>query len=221
MAGSDKQQYERALTRWDELHESGAYSVPPSLGRLAIVCSYNTWEPSPDDPHASYVSPEDPANFRIEALALADGFRDEGRSVEVVLDAEATDIKAILKEPSFSDVIVIAHGQLSSIMIDNMEDSSMLYQYDWRSVSKDADHLKLGYFVQRSCARLRRRLSVPLGLFAASEHRNVLAPVGHYFAPTNLQHPHNDLIRPVTEASRLDYESVKLHFRGDEENVAA
>jgi hypothetical protein len=220
MADSDRRQYERALGHWDALHEAKAYSLPPHLGILAIVCSYNTWQPSPEDPRAPYVSEDDPATFKSEALTLADGFREEGKQVEVALDANATDMQDVLRDPSVSDIIIIAHGQLSSVMMNN-DDPRKLHQYDWKSVSADANHLKLGNFVHRSCARLKRRLSVPLGLFAVHEHRNVLAPVGHYFAPTDLNHPHNALIRPVTEARRLDYEAAASHFSGAAEEAAA
>lgn len=222
MPDSDKKQYERTLLRWESLHEAEAYSLPADVGKIAILCSYSTnGEVNPDHPIARYVSPDDPVTFRAEALALADGFQGEGRAVEVILEAEATDIRMVLQEPSFSDVVVIGHGNLSSVMVDNIEDPDRLFHYDWASVAKDADHLKLGKFVQRTCAKPKRRLSVPLGLFAVSEHRNVLAPVGHYFAPTDLNHPDNDLIRPVTTKRRLSYDDIKSQFVIDTADAVA
>jgi hypothetical protein len=218
---SDKQQYRDALVRWDTLNEERMYSLPRYLGGVAVLCSCNDWplESMEDSPGSR--TGDDPAALRAEALKLAAAIRAGGQAVDVALDATGSDIDAVLQDRRISDVIVIGHGNLSDFFIRDMRTDGV---YDWLDVSIAADHLKTGLFVQRTCAVPSRSLSVPLGLFAMHDHRNVIAPVGSFFMPTSLSHPDNDLLVQVTDMRRMAYRDVKKRFRVyicDDESDAA
>ena len=84
---------------------------------------------------------------------------------------------------------------------------------DWRDVSSMADHLKQGVFVQRHRGNFARQLSVPLGTFAVTNHRNIWAPVGSYFAPESLEDSENNrMCRVTNHHSPLSYAFIREHF---------
>lgn len=207
---SDKQQFQRAMEKWERLHEDGSYSVPPELGRTAILCSFydNVYEG--DREKAKNRARRDIKLFRKEALKIADLTIEEGGDVEVVLNARVSDFEDILREPYVSDVIVIGHGDLSSLWISNPDNGD---NYDWRYVSNDADHLKTGSFTQRHCGIFNRKLSVPLGAFAVADQRSVIAPVGHFFSPRGLGHDDNMLLTTISPLSQLNYEYIRSNYR--------
>ena len=206
---SDRQQYREALREWDSLRAVGAFSSPPELGCVAIICSLHEVEAEPGSEASAYVTENDPEIFRAEAFAIADELMAVGRQPFVAINASPDDFSDVLTDPSFSDVIVIGHGDLSGVAMDNPDNRDA---FDWKDVARTADHLKKGQFVQRHCGKHTRALSVPLGLFAVSDHRSVIAPAGEYFAPTDLHHPHNSLLRSVSQALRMSYKQVKARF---------
>lgn len=201
MAG-DKKQFKYAFAQWQTLKLEGALSYPPELGKTAIICSYHSEEV---DDHAVRRGARDVKIFRKEALKLADWVIEDGHEVEVVLDAQKSDIESILKDPTISDIYTIGHGCLSSIYLSGNEPDT----YDWVDVYRDSDHLKEGVFVQRHCGQTSRDLSVPLGLFAVSNAENVFAPLNEYFNPRGFYHPDNDKLVSIFPDGEVNYQGIK------------
>ncbi len=209
----DRKEFDRANNRWQQLHEQQAYSMPAELGKVAIMCSYNY--------DASASEYDDIEEFASEAFEFEQHYRLRQRDVEIIEDANSDDMRSILRDPSFSSVITIGHGALPYIYMHNGKRrlfspdgdfETVNNRVDWRDVSRMADHLKTGAFVQRHCGNYARRLSVPLGTFAVVSPSNVWAPVGSYFSPRNLQDPENKRMRRVAELPSLTYEYVKHMF---------
>lgn len=206
---SDRQQFERAIDNWENLHDQHAYSMPAELGRTAIICSYYKLGHDEESKNSKQ-NLKDIKIFRKEAMKYGDMIIENGGEVEVILNAQPQDVAEVVKDPYISHIITIGNGTLSTFFIDQ---SSVDGQIDWRYIAAKADHLKTGNFIQRHCGAYSRNLSVPLGAFAVYDHRNVYAPVGTGFYARGLNHPHNDYIRPVAGWPRLDYHYIKDNFR--------
>lgn len=200
---SDRVQFERAMNYWEELHLEGAYSVPLSIGKTAIIVSF-------DQTYSTGESEK--KTFTEEAYVLACTEREFGRESEVVIDAKGSDIARILQDPYFVNVVTIGHGSLSYLYINNNMAQSSSNRYDWRDVSADADHLKSGFFVQRHCGHAVRKLSVPLGVFAMSAHNHVLASGNEAFMPTDMPRSIISQLTMLAISERLSYEEVKRTF---------
>jgi hypothetical protein len=204
---SDRIQFERALERWEELHNDRAYSVPIDIGKTAIVVSF-------DETFSS--TETEKREFTKEAQKLAASEQRHGRDPEVLLDASGSDIKSVLRDPSIANIVTIGHGALSYIYISNGTHQGFRghvgeanNRYDWRNVSRDADHLKSGYFVQRHCGNAVRKLSVPLGSFAMTAHNSVLASVNTDFNPVLRPRSIWSQLSPLPSSRRLSYYEVK------------
>lgn len=70
---SDKEKYKRCLQKWDLLHEEGLFSVPESIGKVAIFCSYAIIDQIGERTYKR--GHKDVTNFRKEAFAIADRFQ--------------------------------------------------------------------------------------------------------------------------------------------------
>lgn len=204
---SDLQQFDRAAAHWQHLHNERAYSMPAGIGRTAIVCPYysaGSWSlrsekaPIPDHREIKELSKE--------ALKIADLLVARQYEVEVILNAQAADITDTLQDPAISSIITVGHGTLSGLTIDENT------EYDWLDVAQNSDHLKTGSFIQRHCGTFGRILSVPLGTFAVSDHRNVIAPLGVIFEPEGLLPEDNACLQPVSEMPQLSYRYIKQAF---------
>ena len=163
---------------------------------------------------------EDVELFKREAAAYEERFWLQNRKADIIEDATADDVQNVLWDRSYSSVIMIGHGALPYVYMRNefrphrTNDNKVVpgNRVDWRDVADMAEHLKLGVFIQRHCGNYARRLSVPLGAFAMSSHRNVLAPVGSYFNPASLTDSENRRVRSVSPSWRLGYDFVKDTF---------
>jgi hypothetical protein len=184
--------------------------VPPELGRTAILCSFYDKVYDGDPEKAKIRAHRDIKLFRKEALKIADLTIEEGGEVEVVLNAQVEDFEATFKNPWISDVIVIGHGDLSTLWVNNPNDKD---KYDWQYVSEDSDHLKTGAFTQRHCGLYRRDLTVPLGTFAMADHRSVIATPGFEFHPRGLWHPDNSYLEQISPLEQLSYDYIKSNYR--------
>ncbi len=222
--GNDQRQFETAINNWRELQDNGFYSVPRNVGTAAIMCSYADVHHSiieidgeQQKIEKSYISHlKDIRVFRNEAFALAKSVENHGQSSEVILNANSADMKVVLTDHKISDVVLIGHGALSHIFMDIPDTSDI---YVWDDVARDADHLKQGYFIQRFCGLAGRRMSVPLGAFAVSDHRNVYAPINRYFAPRGLEHHHNDRLIPVSADQEITYNYVINDIKAINKNL--
>lgn len=195
---SDREKYDKALSRWDELAIAGDFSVPAASGKLAVILAYDHAR----DQVPGLLDPYD--TFRSEALALADQATRQGKAVELVEDARRADFRSIMRDPSISDVTVIGNGCLSSVALTGNE-----RRVDWANLARMSDHLKTGRFIQRFCGSTPRQLNVPLGLMAMASHNQVIAPVNKYVRPKSVAPRHNRQLKPVTDQDRLTYDDIK------------
>lgn len=194
---SDKKQFHHAVERWRNLGEQEQFSLPLSVGRWAIMAAYDTV----DD------SPKEIRRFRNEALVIAKMLQSRGLGAFAILQADYDDFSEILADTTICSVITVGHGTLSSFFVQRGDNVDGMI--DWQDVANMTTHLKSGIFVQRHCGVMSRDLNVPLGTFAMSDHRNVIAPVGQYFFPYGLLHPENNKLHRVTDRQLLKYEFVK------------
>ena len=209
---TNRRKLKNAISKWDQLHDAGDFSLPEKLGTTAIICSM--LDDSKEDQllgmHSIHKSRKELKLFRNEALALADRISRMGELAEVVINASANDFKTILRDPTYSSIQVIGHGNLAALFIKGEKDQDY---FDWNDVSRETDHLKQGVFTQRTCGNIVRNYSVPLGTFAMSDHSRIIAPVACEFSPRGLDHPQcNDLLVPVTDRPRMDFAYIKNTF---------
>jgi hypothetical protein len=198
---SNKAEYIAALGVWDMRKAAGDFSVPQDMGTVAILC-----------PYVERPGREELDRFpalQKEALEIADLLQNRDTEVTVGLGAQSADFKAALCDPTISDMVLIGHGCLSSVEVDN---PATEYRLDWLDLAKMSDHLKTGRFVQRICGGLPRSFNAPLGLMVMRTHNRVEAPVGKQIMPTDLSDTQNQLIRPVTTLDRMEYADIKSEF---------
>lgn len=193
---TDSERFEKALGKWDQLHEAGHYSAPTELGSLAILLPYD------HNRETGFVVDSFPT-FSAEAYSIADHAKTIGKVAEVAINATKADFRSVMHDPTVSDVVVVGNGCLSSVAVAGRDK-----RIDWLHISRMSDHLKTGVFVQRFCGFTPRQLNAPLGMFAVDDHRSVLAPVNRFIRPRSLQHRHNRYIAPVFSAARADRQTI-------------
>ncbi len=196
---SDRQQFNRAMQKWEMLHESNLYSAPKSDGHTVVA--YSTYSVE--------VAEEEIKNeinvFAAEALDYVSRYREYGHNASLMEGVERQEFKEVIKNPDVSGVIVIGHGDLSSIYDDNGD------KIDWRDIAKWTTHLKRGHFVQRTCGNTLRDLSVPLGTFALANHRRLFAPVGVSFCPEDYPEEEERMCQ-ASNYKKLSYNLIKELF---------
>lgn len=200
---SDRDKFMQATAKWENLARDRRFSLPPTLGYTAILYSLY------------YAVDTDSELFAYEANDLQKQLTMQGRKVTVFREADSDDMHTVLADPAFSDVITIGHGGLGHIFMEKNDDAtgaSSMGHYDWRDTSRHATHLKLGKFTQRQCGVMHRILNAPMGMFAVARHSDVIAAVGQNFSPASLDDPVNDLLKPVTRATKLSYHDVQTYF---------
>jgi hypothetical protein len=208
---SNRQQFKRAVNKWEALANDGYYSVPLEIGRTAIISS-----PFTDEEPGTVAGIAELAAFRREAIDLADQVRLSGGEPEVAIDATRHDITRLIQDPNIVSIYAIGNGSLSALLLDVNE------RYDWSDLSKATNHVKRGIFVQRQCGGLTRSLNVPLGLFAVDDPRNVFAAVAVEFYPQSLEDTENEKIMPVFNFRSLSYQIIKqLSSEGQPESTDA
>ena len=199
----DRRRFQDAYYKRMEMLEAGSIGAPVAEGIAVILCSYySDWG---DDEKAETHAREDIRTFRKEAYSLVSLLGRLGTVAEVILDATKADIDYILGDPSVASIYTIGLGNLSSLLLPGAYNDI----YDWTDVADAADHLKTGFFVQRHCGNLVREFNPPLGMFAVADLRNVIAPVGYSFEPSDLYDSVNDLLIPVFESETTSYREIK------------
>ena len=181
--------FEKALQRWDSLRSEAYFSVPPRLGKTAIL--YCAGERNPV---------EETEAFSAEAFRISDEVVTAGKEAVIYHNFTYRNLADVASDFSISDVVVIANGSLSTVNIEGE-------RLDWRDVSDMATHLKMGRFVQRQCGQASATLNVPFGTFMMADHSAVDAAFGHEL-PVHVTPEHEALIRPVHNHPRLTQELV-------------
>jgi hypothetical protein len=187
-----------AIEKWEILAKEDHFSVPPEIGKTAIVSSFFT-----DEPPDTETGITELASFRNEAHELANRVYLAGGTPELAIDATRGDIDSLIQDPEVASMYVIGNGSLSSLLLGVKD------YYDWKNVADATTHLKQGNFVQRQCGGLTRILNVPLGLFAVRDPRSVHAAFNVDFYPRSLDDPENNKVQPVFDTDQIDYETIK------------
>lgn len=156
-----------AADSWQRKREAGRLSLPSGMGKLAIFPSNYTTS-------KSNVSEKDQRDgFRVEAEMLAEQRLGQHQEVQVHQAAYNGQIKAALRDPEVTDIIVIGHGSIGCFWADGFTKN-----FNWKDVAGATGSLKQGRFEQRTCGSFRTAYNVPLGTFAVSQLENVIAAPG-------------------------------------------
>lgn len=199
--------FERALHEWDDHVRYANYSQPPHIGATALLMPFN---------HAvrdsKVLEGETYDDLRRATLLLAAHAARSGIEPLVAVDATETDFEEALSNHKYSHIMVIGHGCLSSVEVQNNARPVNEQRLDWLNIATMATHLKTGRFMHLTCATLPRRFNVPLGLFAVNDHRNIYAALGSRIKPADFNFTRQGLVQPITDVRRLDYEGIKAAF---------
>ncbi|MEP6710528.1 MAG: hypothetical protein ABJA64_02320 [Candidatus Saccharibacteria bacterium] len=201
---SDRNQFNRALKKWDMLHEAGNFGASVRNGELAVLCSSYSNRDTPNE------RLEERGYFEREAHQMVCFFRGQGMGAFVINKLSFDDAIDVIKDTSVSSIVTIGHGDLSSIYIDRE------HKLDWGDVSRESTHLKTGVFTQRQCGQFLRDLSVPMGTFVMANHKQVHAVAGDSFTPENYGPREEDKIKPLHSEERLSYRTIKWLFERQE-----
>lgn len=197
---ASKNHFNSAMRKWERLHEEQAFSVPVDQSRTILLTPYDPSKVSP------VVTLE---RLKAQTLQLADHLLHENPShgVDVALDATSIDFERTYTDPRYARVIILGRGSIGSV-----ETRDKLIT--WREIGTIADHLKTGTTHQLFCGGTPAHLNVPLGIFGASDHRNVLVPTkGRRYIP-NKENARVTLTRlnPASSNNQVTKEYVQEHY---------
>lgn len=196
---SDRQKFNRAHRKWQQMHDDRRYSADQSSGVVAVAYSRYSIE----DVMSQQV--RELANYYDEATEICEITEKSNRKARFYDSLTRATMSRILLDEAISDVVLIGHGSLSSIYLDSGE------LYDWQDVSRATTHLKKGVFMQRFCGNNLRTTSIPLGLFSVSSHSNVIAPLDRSFDPDD--DPSDEyLLQRITDTPIDSYVDAKQRF---------
>lgn len=193
---------DKASARREALLQDGKLSLPSGLGKLAIIVSR-----SPDDGAGRLAPKEQHMAFLKEADDLKEHRQGLHQEVVVRPIAVMEDMKLDFADPEVTDIMLIGHGSINAMWTDGGR------SFDWEVASKAASYLKQGKIEQRMCGNLPSKklqfssgkyveelphgYSVPLGTFAVSDLRNVIAAPGIVVPDMN---PSSELFMPIFSA---------------------
>ena len=143
------------------------------------------------------------------------GLKSRGKRFDFAPDAGVANFESVVQDPEISDVVIIGHGGLSYANAQPATDTSEPELVDWWQLSDMSDHLKQGFFIQRTCGETKRHLNVPLGLFVVSDARNIRAAVGRPITAGDVEsdgYAPDHLFIPVADQERLTRADVKRLF---------
>lgn len=200
MAG-DKEQFKRAVRKWEELKRDENFSAPSDTGRVAILWSDASFYDEAANQRA------ESEEFEREADRIRANLLKRCVAATILPRVKFDDVCDVLRDKTVSDVVMIGNGGLDAFLLDQHRKAWMT----WRDVSNEADHLKTGVFMQRFCGNLYNGLNVPFGTFAVSDHRSVLAAVG-VGLPMQMRPQDEALIRPVHDEPQLSYQKTRELF---------
>lgn len=205
---SDKRRFELACLWHEQLVQDGCVSAPATLGKVAIL----SWHPRGDykNDKVNKFERTDARTFRKEAFALEKLFRAVGKSAEIIFRPQYDDVAEVIKDPSFSDIVTIGNGSLSSYFLEGGTGKTI--EFDWFDAISVTDHLKTGGFIQRHCGRHALDLNVPIGTFVTENPAYVYAPVGNNYYGRGLRHPDNFLFQQPLVGVPLEYDVFKDKF---------
>lgn len=197
---TSSEQFAEATDKWSQLRSERQFSVPPAVGRTAILYAQKG---NASQGNRGPTMSEQTAYFLQEAKEIQASLRAERREAEIT-ELGSGVFKNVMQDREISDIVVIGHGTLSTV---SNKPSRRAYSgnssIDWYDLAQLTTHLKLGSFTQRMCGQSKRALSVPFGLFAVSDHSHVIAAVGQYFSPEEFGSNEEAKLQPFTSQSQL------------------
>ena len=196
---SDRKQFRRAYEKRQRLLDEERFSAARHVGVLAVGFSlYSIGETSAERLNEFQV-------FSNEADLICRKATKQGRPIDLYRGLDRRVMNQIFTDPSISDIVLIGHGNLSKLYLDDGD------EYDWRDAHRVSTHLKQGVFIQRFCGNTLRNLSVPLATFAMRDHRNIIAAPRQSFQP-EIDPSDEALLRPVSDIETLQYDDIKRLF---------
>jgi hypothetical protein len=156
---------DRMIQKRADMIMGHVFSVPESVGSAAVIVSaLGTKETELAEEHA---------------LRVAEDYAKQG-DVELFVRPTPLQIGRIMTDRSVVSLVFIGHGSFSSYHAYHDETKS--YDIvDWASIASMADHLKTGYFEQRTCGHLHKpdqNIRVALGSFVVVDQTRIRAAVG-------------------------------------------
>jgi hypothetical protein len=192
-----ERRYQNALAKTHKEHErkldDGKLSLPKKLGRLSIIVS------NMPDHRGEATAADQIRAFHNEADELAEHYSGVYNAVKIHRKATAMEMGFELSNPEVAGLITIGHGNIGDFWLEGGE------HIGWDKVAKLTKYLKQGEFVQRMCGNFPFASSVPLGTFAVSDQRNVIAPTGEVIDDLK---PDESLFGPVYGKDRNDINDI-------------
>jgi len=192
-----ERRYQNALAKTHKEHErklgDGKLSLPKNLGRLSIIVS------NMPDHRGEATAADQIRAFHNEADELAEHYSGVYNAVKIHRKATAMEMGFELSNPEVAGLITIGHGNIGDFWLEGGE------HIGWDKVAKLTKYLKQGEFVQRMCGNFPFASSVPLGTFAVSDQRNVIAPTGEVIDDLK---PDESLFGPVYGKGRNDINDI-------------
>ncbi|AHB42736.1 hypothetical protein RAAC3_TM7C00001G0898 [Candidatus Saccharibacteria bacterium RAAC3_TM7_1] len=205
---NDKVRFERALRKWDTLHEEKAYSVPRGSGVVAILASDRALADEKAGTEDLEAAMRERQAFQDEAYRIAETLTTNGVGTRLFPAFTLENVSEVLADPSVSSIVTIGNGNLSEVWAHQGVCVS------WDFIADHTTHLKTGYFMQRQCGHVAYHLSVPLGTFAMADHSNVFAALDKYLPPV-LTPADEAYITQLHDERRLGIEAVRRLFALD------
>ena len=168
-------------------------SLPKKLGKLSIIVS------NMPDHRGEATAADQIRAFHNEADELAEYYSREYGAVNIYRKATEMEMGFELSNPEVAGLITIGHGNIGDFWLEGGE------HIGWDKVAKLTKYLKQGEFVQRMCGNFPFASSVPLGTFAVSDQRNVIAPTGEVIDDLK---PDESLFGPVYGKGRNDINDI-------------
>lgn len=203
---TDETEFKAAQEKWLKLQRNDEFSYAPRYGKVAILHStLGVSGRRSKELNASLVE-----YFEREAEELRKGRELLGQRALVIAGVNSVTLEQVLTNKEISDVIVIGNGTFSQVPDDKRQQHDWI---DWDDVSRMANHLKRGRFIQRTCGNVPPGFPVPFPIFALSHHANAYSPVGDSFQPedckTEEERYREELkIKPVTQSHFMSFDEI-------------
>lgn len=156
-------QLAKAVEQRDRLIDKERLSLPSGEGILSIIVSK-----SPSF-KTNLTADEQYSAFMDEAEDLKELNEYAHQEVRIRQRAIPTDIKMEFADPEVTDIMMIGHGSIGTLWVD---DGGKL---GWRDIAKSAKYLKQGTIEQRMCGNFPLEFNVPLATFAAASLDKIFA----------------------------------------------
>lgn len=161
---------DRLVQRRSDMLQGRIFSVPESIGSAVII--------------VSALGAKETEIAEEHALRVAEDYAEQG-AVELLVRPTLSQIGRVVTDRGVVSLAFVGHGSFSSYHA--YHDRTSFDIVDWASLATMADHLKTGYFEQRTCGHMHKpdqNIRVALGSFVVVDQTRIRAAVG-VMPPTN------------------------------------